>query len=158
LLAEAIERRTGVQPMREVVLRERDFGAWELRTWDEIYHDHGEEMTKMITDPHHFRPGGGETTDALAARVVQWSQQWAKPGIAVVVTHGGPIAALLGRQRSLPVDDWPSLIPACGEQVRYDPQNAGPWMNLASDAPFVSAAQETADAANDCPPARRSRV
>jgi broad specificity phosphatase PhoE len=46
--------------------------------------------------------------------VVGWfrSLNIAQPVIAV--THGGPIAALLGAQQQLPVAAWVRLIPACG--------------------------------------------
>lgn len=122
LLAEYIGQRIGVRPTCEVALRERDFGSWEMRTWDEIYADCGDDMLKMISDPDGFRPGGGETTSAFAERVWRWSQAWSGAGVALVVAHGGTIAALLGHHRSLPVSQWPGLIPAYGEMVWHVPQ------------------------------------
>lgn len=122
VLAESVGRRAGVLPMCEPALQERNFGSWELRTWDDIYSDCGDDMSKMLSDPQNFRPGGGETTDELAARVCQWSREWTHDGITVAVAHGGTIAALRGRQQSLPVPQWTSLIPACGEMVWYLPQ------------------------------------
>lgn len=123
LLAECIGRRTGIRPTCEVALRERDFGSWEMRTWNDIYRDCGDDMSRMTSDPNGFRPGGGETTAEFAERVWKWSQNWSGAGLAVAVTHGGTIAALLGRQRSLPVSQWPSLIPAHGEMVWHVPQS-----------------------------------
>lgn len=128
LLAECIGRRLGLRPTCEAALRERDFGSWEMRTWDDIYDDCGDEMSKMTSDPNNFRPGGGETTSEFSERVWRWSQAWNGGGITVAVAHGGTIAALLGRQRSLPVSQWPSLIPAYGEMVWHDPQSLGSRM------------------------------
>lgn len=125
LLAEMIGRRVGLLPTQEVALRERNFGSWELQTWDDIYSDSGDDMSKMLTEPGGFRPGGGETTHELAARVCRWSQEWTSPGVTVVVAHGGSIAALLGCQRSLPASQWPDLIPACAEMVWYVPRESG---------------------------------
>ena len=122
-LAECIGRRIGVRPTCEVELRERDFGSWEMQTWDDIYRDCGDNMSKMTSDPDGFRPGGRETTSEFAERVWQWSQAWSGAGITVAVAHGGTIAALLGRQRSLPVSQWPSLIPAYGEMVWHIPHS-----------------------------------
>ncbi len=117
LLATELARLTGLTATREPVLAERDFGSWELQTWDAIYQQHGDEMMRMVSDPSGFRPGGGETTDELADRVWNWYRTLELPGVAVIVTHGGPIAACLGRQRELPVDRWMELVPACGELV-----------------------------------------
>lgn len=121
MLAEAIGRRVGIQPMQEGSLRERNFGSWELRTWDDIYRDCGDDILKMVTDPRRFRPGGGETTDEFAARVCDGARMWMRTTLTVVVAHGGTIAALLGRQKSQPVSKWANLIPACGEMVWYEP-------------------------------------
>lgn len=120
-LAAALGRLTGIAPEQDVALVERDFGSWELRTWDEIYQCHGNEMLKMVTEPEEYRPGGGETTDEMTARVWGWFQRRSGRGLTVAVTHGGPIAACLGRQRQLPVAQWAELIPACGSLVWSDP-------------------------------------
>jgi broad specificity phosphatase PhoE len=93
--------------------RERDFGAWEGQRWNAIYRASGNAMAGMIDAPHDFRPGGGETTVELADRT---ARAWERlpDGDGIVISHGGPIAALLGRYRRLPVSDWPALIPEPG--------------------------------------------
>lgn len=116
LLAECIGRHTGVTPVCDPAVRERHFGDWELQSWEEIYQRHGDDMMRMISEPADFRPGGGETTWEFASRVWRWYQQ-ARGGLWVVVCHGGTIASLLGRSRSLPVTQWPRLTPGCGEMV-----------------------------------------
>lgn len=115
---------TGIPPQRSDALAERDFGSWELQTWDEIYRREGDAMLKMITEPDAFRPGGGETTSELADRVWNWYRERQTSGLTVAVTHGGPIAACLGRHRRLPIAEWAKLIPACGTHVWMDPHPA----------------------------------
>ncbi|MBC7816309.1 MAG: histidine phosphatase family protein [Planctomycetaceae bacterium] len=103
-------------------LQERDFGMWELQPWDVIHARHGDEILRMISEPDTYRPGGGETTFEMRDRVQQWFESLPNHGLTIVVTHGGPIAALLGTQRRLPVSDWVGLIPHCGQSVRIHKQ------------------------------------
>lgn len=98
--------------------QERDFGEWERRSWAAIYRSSGNAMDGMIDAPDSFRPGGGETTAELADRAVR---AWARlPDCRVaVVTHGGPIAALRGRQARLLARDWLALVPRLGEASEF---------------------------------------
>jgi broad specificity phosphatase PhoE len=113
LLAERVAVRADCPLLIDIDWRERDFGAWEGKTWNAIYRVSGNAMDGMIEAPAEFRPGGGETTCQLAARAVR---AWMRlpTGIGVVVTHGGPIAALLGWQRGAPAVDWFALVPPHG--------------------------------------------
>lgn len=120
-LAVALARITGLAAEQHPALAERDFGRWELETWDSIYRREGDSMLDMVSEPSTYRPGGGETTDEMADRVSSWCRGWQGRGLIVAVTHGGPIAALLGRQRGLPVAEWTELIPACGAWVWAEP-------------------------------------
>lgn len=117
LLATRLARITGLAACHEEALAERDFGSWELQTWDSIYQRQGDEMLKMVSQPDDFHPGGGETTREMADRIRGWYQSRRSSGLIVAVTHGGPIAACLGQSRNLPVVDWPKLIPPCGGLV-----------------------------------------
>jgi broad specificity phosphatase PhoE len=121
LLARSLARLTGLTAQCDDALLERDFGSWELQTWDAIYQRQGDEMLKMVSQPDDFRPGGGETTRELADRIWNWYQARQASGLTVAVTHGGPIAAWLGQHRMLPVADWLELVPACGALVWTDP-------------------------------------
>lgn len=112
LLAEAIGLRFGVTLTVDARLAERDFGAWEGRTWDAIHAETGDAMMGMVTDPTAWCPAGGETTFALRDRVLAWYREQTTPVVAVC--HGGPIAALLGTLGDHPVADWPRLVPPCG--------------------------------------------
>jgi broad specificity phosphatase PhoE len=117
LLAEALGAACGIEAVPCSLLQERDFGAWELQPWEQIHAEHGEELTWMLTDPGNYRPGGGETTFELRDRVLRWFNSLPNVGWTVAVTHGGPIAALQGTLRDLPVEAWPAWIPPCGGTV-----------------------------------------
>jgi broad specificity phosphatase PhoE len=116
LLAQRVAVLAGCPLHEDGDWRERDFGAWEGRTWTEIYRTSGNAMDGMIDAPSDFRPGGGETTFELAERATAAFERLPS-GNGLVVSHGGPIAALLGRRRNLLVADWPKLVPQCGNST-----------------------------------------
>jgi len=122
-----IEAQTGVRAIYSPDLRERDFGAWEKRSWDEIYAETGDAMDGMIDAPESWRPPRGETTFEMRDRVIQFLARALEPleldgaaAKAVVVGHGGPIAAIRGTLGNTPVVDWPKLVPRHGEVVELD--------------------------------------
>jgi broad specificity phosphatase PhoE len=92
-------------PIADARWQERQFGSWEGRSWKAIYQDTGSAMDGMLTDPHHYRPGGGETTAELSARVLAAWHVLPPNGVTVVVTHGGPIAALRASLAEAPITD-----------------------------------------------------
>lgn len=117
-LARELEDRIGRQALLCPELRERDFGTWEKLQWDDIYAATGRAMDGMITDPESWRPPDGETTFELRDRILGWYHRLPNHGETVVaVTHGGPIAALLGTLRRLPVRSWTELVPPYGAVV-----------------------------------------
>jgi broad specificity phosphatase PhoE len=73
-------------------------------------------MDGIIDAPDTFRPGGGETTFELAARVTAAATALPE-GRGIVVAHGGPIAALLGQRKDLPPREWLALVPPFGAAV-----------------------------------------
>lgn len=114
ILAEQVARLANVEAIAEPLWQERDFGTWEGQSWSAIYRATGNAMDGMIEAPASFRPGGGETTIELADRA--GAALAALPaGRVVIISHGGPIAALRGLQQQLPIAAWPSLVPAYGE-------------------------------------------
>ncbi len=113
-LAELLSMRLGVSPSCCEALKERHYGDWELKNWDEIFAEHGDDMNRLITEPATYRPSGGETTYELRDRVVAWYQQLHAKQVTIAVTHGGPIAALLGTLQKRPVAEWLNLIPDVG--------------------------------------------
>jgi broad specificity phosphatase PhoE len=118
-LAAAVARLAACPLIADPRWRERDFSEWEGQSWNAIYRASGNAMDGMIDAPATFRPGiSGETTSELADRA---REAWdALPsGIGIVVTHGGPIAALLGQDEGLPPRDWIALVPAMGTSVTF---------------------------------------
>lgn len=116
-LAERLAAKLECTAMPCAALRERDFGTWELQAWNQIYAQHGDEMLRMISEPETYRPGGGETTFEMRDRVMQWVNSLPDTSLTIAVTHGGPIASLLGSQQRIPVTGWMELIPRCGQVV-----------------------------------------
>ncbi len=123
-LANAIAARTGVAIQVEPALLERDFGAWELRTWDEIYIEVGDSMHGLIHHPATYRPPEGETTDELRDRAMAWYDRRPLGGLVVAVAHGGPIAAIRGTLAGKGPVDWVDLIPEPGTWVTL-PEGSG---------------------------------
>ena len=116
-LAEQIRARTDLTAEVEPALRERDFGSWELQTWDAIYAEAGDAMHGLIHEPGTYRPPGGETTFELRDRVMAWYDRRPREGLVVALTHGGPIAAIRGTLQGKHPVDWVDLIPAPGTWV-----------------------------------------
>jgi len=106
-------------------LRERDFGTWEMQPWSEIHARHPDEMLRMISEPETYRPGGGETTFEMRDRVLRWFESLPNADLTIAVTHGGPIASLLGSQGGIPVTEWAELIPRCGQIVPIQKRASG---------------------------------
>ncbi|MDQ6943790.1 MAG: histidine phosphatase family protein [Candidatus Eremiobacteraeota bacterium] len=104
-LARAAETARIVLGPRDVPLRlnpdwrEMQFGAWEGLTWDQIVAANPKLDPTNETAVKTYTPGGGETFDALCARVARAVEriagEMADDGVALVATHAGPLHALL---------------------------------------------------------------
>lgn len=93
-LAELLGRKAGIEPQTDARWRERDFGLWEGRSWDQIYRQTGDAMDGMITAAASFRPGEtGETSANLVHRIKAALADLPRCGCAAIISHGGPIAA-----------------------------------------------------------------
>ncbi|MEN2786603.1 histidine phosphatase family protein [Sphingomonas qilianensis] len=117
-LAAMIGARTGAPVQEDGGWLERDFGSWEGRRWQAIWRETGDLMDRMMTDPIGFRPGGGETGEALSARAQAAWQRLPSRGTLLVVAHGGPIAALRCWRAGAALERMIDFVPACGEIVR----------------------------------------
>lgn len=81
---------------------ERDFGDWEGRPWDELWAQTPVEVQRDPAAYVAFTPPGGETWDEVAGRVVAAYDELAGAGgTTLVVTHAGPIRALLAERAGL---------------------------------------------------------
>lgn len=86
-------------------LRELDFGKWEGLTCEAAHHSYPAQARAWLTRHGSFRPPEGETLATLSRRVCRclrtlWTEH---DNAAVVVTHGGPIRAILSRVLGLSV-------------------------------------------------------
>ena len=91
-------------------LREIDFGAWEAQTPEEITKRDPEALRRFWADPLSYPPPDAEALPAFQARVMScWQQQLRRPAGSrlLLITHGGPIRAILGQVYHVP---WPHLL------------------------------------------------
>lgn len=81
---------------------ERNFGVWEGRSAAEVYAEH----TDTDTDAFDTKPDGGESGHEMADRIwgalSSWSANEDVGERLLVVTHGGPIGAVVCRCLGIP--------------------------------------------------------
>lgn len=108
MLADAIRAHTGVTLREDERLRELAFGAWEGRRWDSLDRT---ETDRWAADYWNLAPPAGETyrelhervRAALADIVLSSAQRVA------IVTHAGPIRALLAHCLELEPSRYPGI-------------------------------------------------
>jgi alpha-ribazole phosphatase len=106
-----------IRPVADTRWQERNFGNWEGRGWHTIWKETGNEMDGMFVDPHQYRPGGGETTAELFNRATAAWQALPPHGLIVVISHGGPIAAVRTMLAGVPLTDIVNYRVATGAIV-----------------------------------------
>ena len=89
----ALARRLSSSPAFDVRLAEMNFGAWEMRSWDDIPRA---EIDAWTADLLHYRPGGGESVMDVATRIAAFHDEIRKEGIeqALVICHAGAMRLL----------------------------------------------------------------
>lgn len=115
------------EPICDARLMELDFGRWEGLAWDAIPRN---ELDAWSADYVEQAPPGGESYRWLHHRVSRFYEELlsAAPAHAVVVSHAGPIRALLARILDIP--------PAAGLRLRIEPGSLsavtvqGDWVQL----------------------------
>lgn len=98
--AEWLGERLAASVVRDPRLMELDFGDWEGRFWVDF---DGPESRAWAADFVNRAPPGGESLQALADRVEAAVDDHADGTHCLFMTHGGPIRALLARERELPL-------------------------------------------------------
>lgn len=85
----------------EPALAEQDFGNWDGRAYAELEANEPERYGRLMADPVHVRPPGGESFYDVCARI--GALQDAPPAASdiVAVAHAGTIRAALTRARGL---------------------------------------------------------
>lgn len=88
-----LAHRLSPAPTFDARLAEMDFGAWELRSWDDIPRD---EIDAWSADLLHYHPGGGESVMDVAARVAAFGADIRREAHAqaLVVCHAGTMRLL----------------------------------------------------------------
>ena len=89
--------------------REIDFGAWEGLTYAEIA-ERFKDQLGFFTDPEQYPPPGGESLAHMLQRVMDELAAIARrddrsiQGDVVIVSHGGPLRALLCSILKMPLE------------------------------------------------------
>jgi broad specificity phosphatase PhoE len=89
----------GMRPRlrHEPDLREMNFGAWEMRTHADVAQENEALARALWEAPGDPAPPGGESWNALRARVLSALDQLHLSGDLIVVCHFGPILAAFQR-------------------------------------------------------------
>jgi broad specificity phosphatase PhoE len=106
--------------------REMQFGVWEGLTWDEIVAATPELDPSAAASPKHYTPAGGESFEAMCARIAAALErvvaEAGPDGVALVATHAGPLHALLrvllGEREAEALGV--RFVPASMTRFRYD--------------------------------------
>jgi alpha-ribazole phosphatase len=131
-LAELIARRTGCPVHADALWLERDFGTWEGRRWNAIWRESGDLMDRIMTEPAGFRPGGGETGLEMMIRARAAWDVLPTAGTVLVITHGGPIAALRTGWAGQPLERMIDFVPAPGGIVEVPRRRPAPPHGVAT--------------------------
>jgi broad specificity phosphatase PhoE len=83
-------------------LRELHFGTWEMRTHSEVEVEDATLARAIWEEPGRHAPPGGESWDALCARVWGALDRLMADGEVIAVCHFGPIIAAVQRARGIP--------------------------------------------------------
>ena len=117
LVAEAVAQETGARLHTDDRLQEMDFGAWEGVAWSSIPRA---EIDAWAADPLRYRPGGGESVEAVLRRVRRaWTTVASAEETTLVVTHAGVIRCLLHLVRGVALAEAIKAGVAYGEVVRF---------------------------------------
>jgi len=114
-LAELLHR----APVYDERLSEMDFGAWELRSWDEIPRA---QLDAWAAAPLTYAPPGGESVSALRARVVAFLAERRASGDEdfAMVTHAGVMRIAVAQLQDLAQETWLNLRFGYGELTPVD--------------------------------------
>ncbi|MEN9902429.1 MAG: hypothetical protein RL651_1093 [Pseudomonadota bacterium] len=104
--------------VQDTRLQELDFGAWEMRSWEDIG---AQVLDTWANDIAGFRPPDGETGYELQARAVAWLREISdRHDEVIVVTHAGVMRVLQAHHQALPGAAWLTLRYDYGQLVCLD--------------------------------------
>lgn len=141
-------------------LREQSMGAWEGLEWNEVSRREGTRINDYWDDYFNAAPTGGEAMAAMFARVVAlWRARraaWTGRTVAVV-THVGPIRALLCELLGLPGTEALRFAPAIASATEVLVSEPGAVVNTLGERPWTFAPPEAARASDADSDAERER-
>ena len=131
----ALAQRLGCPLQIHDGFRERDFGDWEGRTFDQITAEDPESPLLCWTDPSRHTPPGAEPFDAFLERVNgSWEEliTCTEPGRILLIAHGGTIRAILAGVLELPPTAiFRIAVPyAARSRLRVDREQDATWIAL----------------------------
>jgi alpha-ribazole phosphatase len=101
--------------IKEPLLRELHFGAWEGLIYEEIGQGWGKLRDKWLSNPIEFAPPKGETLLQLKERALEAFFRITsnhKKGTIILVSHAGPIKCILCHINKLPLSSfWDIDVP-----------------------------------------------
>jgi alpha-ribazole phosphatase len=105
-------------PTLDARLAEMDFGAWELRSWDDIPRA---EVDDWAADVAHYRPGGGENVLEVAARVAAFHAEIMRlPHQHVaIICHAGTMRLLMACHAGLALPEIALQAAARPHRIAY---------------------------------------
>lgn len=98
-------------------LLEMDFGAWEMRPWNDLPRA---EMDAWVADMLGYRPPGGESVADMRARVLAFFDALPRQQPAVLVCHAGIMKCFAGYLLGLPTEEWFKASFEFGSITRFD--------------------------------------
>ena len=108
-------------------LRERNYGLWQGLTWDAAYESDPDHFHDLVQKPDTYRPPEGETTSEMQQRMIEWlNERESDTYPIIVVSHSGPIAALIGYLQRLHATQWESCMVKNLEAIRLGRNQSEP--------------------------------
>ncbi|MEZ5978766.1 MAG: histidine phosphatase family protein [Planctomycetota bacterium] len=139
-LGERVAARTGAGFEALPVLREQSMGAWEGRAWDEVSKHEGAAINAYWADYFHVAPPGGESMEAMFARVAAFLRErlpsWSGRTVAIA-THVGPIRAILCELLGVPGDQALRFAPAVGSCTELLVSRPGAVLQTFGERPWL---------------------
>lgn len=104
-------------PVSDPRLAEMNFGAWEMRAWNDIERT---ALDAWAADPLHYTPPEGESVNRMQQRVLDFLAELDRlhHEAVTLVTHAGVLKIISGHAQRLPPSDWMQLHFAYGSLVQ----------------------------------------
>jgi alpha-ribazole phosphatase len=106
--AELIGESFGIAPLVHHGLRERDFGAWEGMSFDEVETEFPDAFRRWAENPLEFSPMGGESTIEVRDRAMKTFREITerhKGAVIAIVSHGGINRVILCELLGMPLEN-----------------------------------------------------